>query len=213
MPRIVKYPHPALRYESRPVTRIDDDLRNSIRAMFDLMYEHRGVGLAANQVALPFRFFILNTSADPEQKDQEQVFINPVIVKRHSSVEDEEGCLSFPGLYFKVRRARKIRVKAFDLEGREIDLEADELLSRAIQHETDHLSGTLYIDTLGPLGKHSIAGKLKEFETQYRQAQAQGEYPADAVIVRELHAMPSPAWQPEPERKPEPVPEPAPNAV
>ena len=102
--RIVLYPHPALRYESRPVTQIDDDLRAKVRAMFDLMYEARGIGLAANQVALPFRFFVLNLTADPEQKDQEQVFINPEIVKRHSSIEDEEGCLSFPGLYFKVKR-------------------------------------------------------------------------------------------------------------
>ena len=65
--------------------------------MFDLMYAARGIGLAANQVALPFRFFILNLTADPEQTDQEQVFINPEIVKRHSSIEDEEGCLSLPG--------------------------------------------------------------------------------------------------------------------
>ena len=70
---------------------------------------------------MPFRFFILNLTADPAQPDQEQVFINPEIVKRHSSEEDEEGCLSFPGLYSKVRRARKIRVKAYDLQGNEVD--------------------------------------------------------------------------------------------
>src|SRR5580693_4369356 len=91
VPRIVPYPHPSLRYESRPVERIDDELRASVRAMFDLMYASKGIGLAANQVALPYRFFILNLTADPEQKDQEQVFINPEIVKRHSSLEDEEG--------------------------------------------------------------------------------------------------------------------------
>ena len=192
MPRIVPYPHPSLRYESRPVERIDDDLRASVRAMFDLMYEARGIGLAANQVALPYRFFILNVTADPEQKDQEQVFINPEIVKRHSSTEDEEGCLSFPGLYSKVRRARKIRVKAFDLQGNEIDLEADELLGRAIQHETDHLSGKLFIDHLGPLTRHAAAGKIKEFETKYRQAQAEGEFADDAELVRRLDAMTSP---------------------
>ena len=93
--RIVLYPHPALRYESRPVTQIDDDLRAKVRAMFELMYEARGIGLAANQVALPYRFFVLNLTADPEQKDQERVFINPEIVKRHSSIEDEEGCLMY----------------------------------------------------------------------------------------------------------------------
>ena len=111
MLRIVPYPHPALRYPSRPVTRIDDDLRSKIRAMFDLMYESKGVGLAANQIALPYRFFILNVTADPEQKDKEQVFINPEIVKRHASIEDEEGCLSFPGLYSKVRAPGKSRCK------------------------------------------------------------------------------------------------------
>jgi peptide deformylase len=193
VPRIVLYPHPALRYESRPVTQIDDELRASVRTMFDLMYESRGIGLAANQVALPFRFFILNPTADPEQKDKEQVFINPVIVKRHSVIEDEEGCLSFPGMYFKVRRARKIRVKAFDLEGNEVDLEAEDLVSRAIQHETDHLSGKLYIDTLGVLGRHSIAGKLKEIEAKYREAQAAGEFPSDAESARLLDTLITPS--------------------
>ena len=103
MLEIVNYPHPALRYSSRPVTQIDDELRATVRSMFELMYAAKGIGLAANQVALPFRFFILNLTADPEQKDQEQVFINPEIVKRHSAVEDEEGCLSLPGLYANVR--------------------------------------------------------------------------------------------------------------
>jgi peptide deformylase len=184
--RIVPYPHPALCYESRPVTQIDDDLRSKVRAMFELMYESRGIGLAANQVALPYRFFVMNLTADPEQKDQEQVFINPEIVKRHSSIEDEEGCLSFPGLYFKVRRARKIKLRAYDLSGNPIEVEAEDLFSRALQHETDHVGGKLYIDTLGPLAQASIQGRLRELETKYRQAQASGEYPDDAEIVRML---------------------------
>jgi peptide deformylase len=160
-----------------------------VREMFDLMYASRGIGLAANQVALPYRLFVLNLTADPEQKDQERVFVNPEIVKRHSSTEDEEGCLSFPGLYAKVRRAKKIKVKAFDLQGNPIELEADDLLARAIQHETDHVFGRLFIDLLGPLGRHSVAGKLREFETKYRQAQASGEFPDDAEIVRQLDTL------------------------
>jgi peptide deformylase len=192
VPRIVPYPHPALRYVSRPVTRIDDDLRASVRKMFTLMYEARGIGLAANQVGLPFRFFILNLTADPEQKEHEQVFINPEIVKRHSAVEDEEGCLSFPGLHFNVHRARKIRVKAYDLNGRELDIEAEDLLSRAIQHETDHLSGKLFIDDLGPLKRHDpVSLKIKTFEEKYREAQAAGEFPSDAEILRLLETMTS----------------------
>src|SRR6185312_2842259 len=137
--RIVPYPHPALRYESRPVTQIDDELRAKVRSMFELMYESRGIGLAANQVAIPYRFFVMNLTADPEQKDQEQVFINPEIIKRHSSIEDEEGCLSFPGLYFKVKRPKKVKVRAFDLSGNEVTVDGDDLLGRALQHETDHV--------------------------------------------------------------------------
>jgi len=184
--RIVTYPHPALRYESVPVTRIDDALRAKVRAMFDLMYEHKGVGLAANQVGLPFRFFVLNIAADPEQAAREQVFINPEIVKRHSQVEWEEGCLSFPGLYGKVKRARRVRVRAFDLAGSPIEVEADELLGVAIQHETDHLSGRLHIDHFDQATRAVAAGKLKEWEAAFRQEQAEGKVSGDDEIRRQL---------------------------
>jgi len=184
--RIVTYPHPALRYESVPVTRIDDALRAKVRAMFDLMYEHKGVGLAANQVGLPFRFFILNIAADPEQAEKEQVFINPEIVKRHSQIEWEEGCLSFPGLYGKVKRARRVRVRAFDLAGSPIEVEADELLGVAIQHETDHLSGRLHIDHFDQAARAAATGKLKEWEAAFRQEQAEGKVPGDDAIRKQL---------------------------
>jgi peptide deformylase len=189
---IVNFPHPALRYSSRPVTEIDDGLRATVRAMFDLMYAAKGIGLAANQVALPFRFFVLNLTADPDQPDKELVFINPEIVKRHSSVEDEEGCLSLPGLYAKVRRARKIRVRAYDLQGNLVEHEADELFSRALQHETDHLAGKLFIDYLEPAVRHSVADKIRTFELAFRQAQSEGTILPDDDLIRRLHAMPRP---------------------
>jgi peptide deformylase len=190
--RIVQYPHPALRYRSRPITQIDDDLRAVVREMFDLMYAARGVGLAANQVALPYRFFILNTTADPEQKDQELVLINPEIVKRHSSQEEEEGCLSLPGLYSKVRRARKVKVQCYNLAGELVEHEGDDLFSRAMQHEIDHLDGTLFIDHLGLLAKHGIKDKLRGFEEQFAREQAEGEYPPNEEIQREHAAMTEP---------------------
>jgi peptide deformylase len=189
---IVNFPHPALRYASRPVTEIDDGLRATVRAMFELMYAAKGIGLAANQVALPFRFFVLNVTADPERPDQEHVFINPEIVKRHSSVEDEEGCLSLPGLYAKVRRARKIRVRAYDLEGNLVEHEADELFSRAVQHETDHLEGKLFIDYIEPAVRHSVADKIRTFELAFRKAQGEGTIPADDDLIGRLHAMTRP---------------------
>jgi peptide deformylase len=191
--RIVPYPHPALRYESRPVLQIDDKLRGIVREMFDLMYASNGVGLAANQVGIPLRFFILNLAAEAEKADQERVFINPEIVKKHSSEENEEGCLSFPGLYGKVRRARKIRVHAYDLTGNEVQLEAEELLGRAIQHEIDHLDGKLFIDYLGPIAKTSANAKVKEIEAGYRKAQAEGIFPDDEEIRRQLDEMASAA--------------------
>lgn len=189
MLRIVPYPHPALRYEARPVATIDESLRGVVREMFDLMYAAKGIGLAANQVGLPYRFFVLNLTADPEQKDQEQVFLNPEIVKRHASIEGEEGCLSFPGLYANVQRARKIRVQAYNLDGQPVDVEAHDLFSRAVQHELDHLDGRLFIDRLTPDLLDKVEAKVRGFERDFRKAQEAGEYPSDAEIVRQLDAL------------------------
>ena len=189
MLRIVHYPHPALRYESRPVERIDDALRTAVRQMFDLMYEARGIGLAANQVALPFRFFILNLTADPAEPDRERVFINPEVVKRHASAEEEEGCLSFPGLYAKVRRARRVKVQAYDIDGNPVEVDADDLLGRALQHETDHLGGKLFIDLLSPLNRASTADRIKAFEADHLRAQAEGDLPDDPTLIRELDEL------------------------
>lgn len=190
--RIVNYPHPVLRYRSRPITRIDDNLRAVVREMFDLMYAAKGVGLAANQVALPFRFFVLNLTADPEQKDQELAFINPEIIKRHSSIEDEEGCLSLPGIYSKVRRAKKIKVQYYNLVGELEEREGEDLFSRAVQHEIDHLDGTLFIDHLGLLARHSMKDKLRTFETQFLEARTAGEYGSDEDIKKALDTMTEP---------------------
>ncbi len=184
--QIVLYPHPALRYPSRPVTRIDDAFRDTVKQMFQLMYEARGIGLAANQVGIPQRFFLLNLTADPEQPDQEQVFINPEILRREGLVEEEEGCLSFPDLYDKVRRSRKVRVKAFDLQGQPFEIDADELLSRAIQHESDHLAGKLFIDHFSPLQRAKVATKLRDIEREYRRRQTEGAYPDDTAIRLQL---------------------------
>ena len=191
MLRIVTHSHPALRHESYPVTQIDERLRNSVRAMFDLMYEARGIGLAANQVAIPRQFFVLNLASDPEMKEQERVFINPVIVKRNGLIEEEEGCLSFPGVYAKVKRAKRIRVKAYDLQGNEVTVDADELLGRAIQHETDHLHGKLFVDYLEDAVRAANAAKIRDIEAAYRESQARGETPDDDALRAALAAWPT----------------------
>ena len=189
MLRIVPFPHPALRYKSAPVRRIDGPLRAAVREMFELMYEANGIGLAANQVALPLRFFVLNLTADPEQSAEERVFINPEILKRESVVEDDEGCLSLPGLNGKVRRSRKIRVRAFDLNGAAIEEDVDGLLSRAVQHETDHLDGTLITDRFDEPVRVANAAKLREIEVGFRREQAEGAWEPDTALRERLELL------------------------
>src|SRR5262245_39814632 len=103
--KIVRYPHPALRHKARPLTAIDKQVRLDAAQMLELMYESHGIGLATNQVFLPYQMFVLNPSADPNKREEEAVYINPVILERKGTIEGEEGCLSFPGLFQKVRRA------------------------------------------------------------------------------------------------------------
>jgi peptide deformylase len=186
---IVYYPHPALRWKSKPITEINAELRKTVAEMFELMYEAHGIGLAANQVGLPLRVFIINPTADPEEKDQEFVFINPEITRRKGSVEGEEGCLSLPELYGQVRRADEIVVEAFDLRGREFTLTLTELPSRVVQHENDHLDGVLFTDRLSEIAQREVEGRLQDFEMQFRRQQDEGEIPADDVIERGLKSM------------------------
>jgi peptide deformylase len=186
---IVYYPHPALRWKSKPIAEINAELRETVREMFNLMYEARGVGLAANQVGLPLRLFIVNATAEPEETKQELVFINPEITQRKGSIEGEEGCLSLPELYGQVRRAEEIVVEAFDLQGREFSMTLTELAGRVVQHETDHLDGVMFTDRLSESAQREVEGRLDDFESQFRRQQADGEIPSDDDIKRQLKAM------------------------
>ncbi len=186
---IVKYPHPALRWKSKPITRIDKWLRQTVAKMLEVMYENRGIGLAANQVALPFRLFVVNITGDPEQKEYEWVFINPEITSRKGSEEDEEGCLSFPELFGPVRRSEQVVVEAFDLNGREFEMTLKGLAARAIQHENDHLDGVLFIDRMTELARRELAPRLQDFENYFRRQQAQGVIPSDQEIEQQLQEL------------------------
>jgi peptide deformylase len=140
--------------------------------MFALMYRHRGRGLAAPQVGLPWRLFIINPTGDPNQPALERVFINPQVVsaklRRH---QDEEGCLSLPGLYAPVERPRTIKVRFEDLDGRVVGATYDGPYSRIFQHELDHLDGVLLIDRLEP---EELAKLRPQLEAWERQALAAG---------------------------------------
>jgi len=187
--KIVRYPHPALRHRSRPLTAIDKDVRLQAGHMLELMYENRGLGLAANQVAWPFQLIVLNETADPAQRDFEHVLINPVVLDRKGTMEGDEGCLSFPDLYQKVRRARTVKVQAYDLEGRPVEIVCSDMPSRILQHEIDHLEGVLYIDRMGDIGKMASRSYLAKFERDYQRAQERGDIPPDDEIKKQLAAL------------------------
>jgi peptide deformylase len=155
--------------------------------MFDLMYAREGVGLAAPQVNLPFRLFVINPSADPTRRDLEQVFINPVLSHRKGSVESEEGCLSVPDVYAPVRRPESVAVVGYDQSGRENRFTVHGLLARILQHEFDHLEGILFIDHLSPTAKMSVKDKLTEFEVDFESRRRQSLIPSDeAILARTL---------------------------
>jgi peptide deformylase len=184
--RIIKYPHPTLRHKSKPLRLVDAELRKTVREMLDVMYQDRGVGLAANQVDLPYRLFVMNPQGDPAAIDQEYVFINPIIVKRAGSAEAEEGCLSFPDIYAPVRRSEKIVLTAYDLTGKEITCELSGLPARAAQHETDHLDGVLFIDRLSPAARLSVRQALADLEQEFHGDRQRGLIPGDDQIIARL---------------------------
>lgn len=186
---IVYYPHPALRWKSKPVKHINAELRSIVRDMLELMYEFDGIGLAANQVALPLRVFVVNPTGDAEQRDEERVFINPEITRRKGSTEGEEGCLSLPEVFGPVRRSEAIVVEAFDLQGREFQLPLSELTARVVQHEYDHLDGILFPDRMTETARREIEEQLSEFETAFRRRQDAGLAPSDEDIRDRLRKL------------------------
>ena len=189
--QVIQYPHPTLRHKSKPLKRVDAGLREIVREMFALMYEHKGIGLAANQVDLPYRLFVLNIQGDPKAVDEEYVFINPILSNRKGSAEAEEGCLSLPGLYGDVRRPEKVRVNAYNLEGKEITLDVDGLFARAVQHEIDHLDGVLFIDRLSATGDAKARDAVRDFEDEFANRRERREIPDDAAIAARLAELES----------------------
>jgi peptide deformylase len=190
--QIIHYPHPTLRYVSKPLKRVDAALRTMVREMFELMYEHKGIGLAANQVDLPYRLFVTNVEGDPDIREAELVFINPVLSGAKGIEEADEGCLSIPGIQGSVKRAARIAIAAYNLEGEEVSGPLEGLASRVVQHEIDHLDGKLFIDRLSPTSEMDVRETLREFELQFASRQRLGEIPSDKAIMArlaELEAM------------------------
>jgi peptide deformylase len=165
---ILTYPDPFLRKRARNIPDLGDDLRSRIREMFDAMYAARGVGLAATQVGWDARLFVQNVTGEPEG---EEVHIDPVILEQEGEVDDEEGCLSFPGLRGRVVRARRIRVRSVDIDGNPQEVVYEDLPARAVQHEIDHLDGILFIQRFKRSEQVRIGRQLKEMEREYKARQ------------------------------------------
>ena len=158
---IVKYGDPVLQEAGEEITDIDGRLAEFIGNMFETMYEAKGVGLAAPQVALSKQLFVMDVSAGKEAKDR-IVCINPQIIETKGKVISEEGCLSFPGVYFEVERPESVTVSAIGLDGREFTFEVNGLAARCVLHETDHINGKLFIEFLSPLKRDLLKRKIKK---------------------------------------------------
>jgi peptide deformylase len=158
---ILRYPDPRLHKVAAKVDRVDDKIRKLINDMAATMYAAPGVGLAATQVDVHKRVIVIDTSAS---RDDLHVFINPEILEATGEADCEEGCLSVPGVYEKVRRAQHIKVRARNAEGEEYTLEADDLLAVCIQHEMDHLEGKVFVGYLSRLKQNRILARLRKQE-------------------------------------------------
>jgi len=157
--KILEYPDPRLRKKALPVEVVDDSIRTLLDDMLETMYAAPGIGLAAPQVNLQKRMIVLDIS---EEKNAPLRLINPEIIWTSGTEEMEEGCLSFPGVFEKVCRAEKAKIKALGYDGGYFELEADGLLAVCIQHEIDHLEGKLFVDYLSAIKRQRARKKLEK---------------------------------------------------
>lgn len=164
---ILEFPDERLRKKAKPVTTVDAATRQLIDDLLETMYAAPGIGLAANQINVQQRIIVLDVS---EEKNSPLALINPELLDKQGQEESDEGCLSVPGVYEKVRRAERIRVRALDREGETLEFDAEGLLAVCIQHEIDHLEGKLFVDYLSPL-KRQLARKKVRKEQRQRTTQ------------------------------------------
>jgi peptide deformylase len=159
---IVKYGSNVLREKSKKIERIDDEIKNLLNNMVETMQNAQGVGLAAPQVGVNIRAFVLDIGDGNIRK-----VVNPEFLEfSEKLVEQEEGCLSIPGVYKKVKRPESLKIKYLNENGEEVVEEADGLLARAFQHEYDHLEGVLFVDKISPVAKRLVSNKLQKLKRE-----------------------------------------------
>ena len=161
---IVKYGDPVLETVAEPVTEFDTpELRQLVEDLWETMYSAKGVGLAAPQVGVSKQVTVIDVSVGEKEEDK-LVIINPEIVLKEGSQTGEEGCLSIPGFREPVTRSHKVKVKAKNVQGETIELDGEELLARAMQHEIDHLHGILFLNHLSTLKRDMIRRKIRKLQ-------------------------------------------------
>jgi peptide deformylase len=159
--KITHYPAEVLAKPSQPVEKIDDNIRRLVNKMIDIMIDKKGVGLAAPQAGVPLRLFIISLDGSRENV---KVYINPTVTPIGELNAVEEGCLSVPGVYTKIKRYKKCKVIATGLDGNEFTEEADGLYARCLQHENDHIEGVTIINRMGTASKIMHRHQLKKLE-------------------------------------------------
>jgi peptide deformylase len=182
---IIEYPHPTLRVRSKPIRRVDQDLRNIAAQMLDLMYEFNGVGLAANQIDLPIRMFVVNPTGE-RGEGEELVLLNPELQMPKGIESGQEGCLSMPEIFGQVKRPKSIRLSAYDLKGNAIERVVDGFTARVIQHENDHLDGVLFFDRMSDEAKRELDDQLHEMEIVFQSKQKSGSIPQGKELLARL---------------------------
>lgn len=163
---ILEFPDERLRRCAQPVETVDESVRQVVTDMFETMYQASGIGLAATQVNIHKRIIVIDIS---ENKDTPLCLINPEILDREGTEENEEGCLSVPGFFEKVTRAAAVKICALDRQGNQFECEVNGLLGVCIQHEMDHLEGKLFVDYLSPLKRGRIRKKLEKGQRVKRE--------------------------------------------
>jgi peptide deformylase len=196
---IVSYGHPALRMKGAPVRRIDDDLRKLVADMLETMYEANGVGLAAQQVGLPLQLCVIDVNGMDERpsvmriggqevdpaEHMPMVCINPVLKLVPPNETGPEGCLSFPDIGGEITRPARVQATITRLDGSQLTFEAEGLLSRALQHEVDHLNGILFIDRMKPRDRAALKGKLARLKREGEEEARAMANPAAAPLPGE----------------------------
>ncbi len=172
---ILEYPDPRLRTKAETIGVVDDAVRKLADDMLDTMYAAKGVGLAASQVDVHRRLIVLDLS---DTRDTPLVLINPEILAAEGRAPGEEGCLSLPGIYDKLERAERIKVRAQDRNGIRFELDAEGMLAVCIQHEIDHLEGKLFVDYLSELKRQLIRRRLQKERRQRSPTEARTPVPA-----------------------------------